>query len=208
MAFDVEAPGRTPTHREEEYDSDSFETLLRMQRDHFWYRGRHKFLLTTVRRFSPSASAPGGRRGRSAIDMGGGCGGWVEYLHTREPRLFDELALSDSSRRALDLAGPVVGTFARRYHADLLDLPWQDRWDAVFLLDVIEHIPGHLDVLRQVRRSLRPGGLLFVTTPAFQSLWTYNDEFARHQRRYTRRDFIDLAGAADLQLRSCAYFMF
>jgi len=202
-------PEEAPGHRDEEYDPWTFELLLRMQRDHFWYRGRHKFLIEAVRSACASPESAGGRRRRlSAVDMGGGCGGWLEYLHMQAPNLFEELALSDSSRRALDLAGPVVGAFAARYHSDLLDLRWQDRWDVVFLLDVIEHIPEHVNVLRQVRQCLRPGGLLFVTTPALQFFWTYNDEFVRHQRRYSRRDFENLAQAADLRLKRCDYFMF
>ena len=49
-----------------------------------------------------------------AIDMGGGCGGWLAYLHARAPGMLQQLALGDSSLRALTLAGPVVGGIAAR----------------------------------------------------------------------------------------------
>lgn len=199
-------PRRRPRHRDDEYDELAFDILIRMQREHFWYRGRHKLLLHVLRQ---ALSRHHGASGKlAAIDIGGGCGGWLEFVHDHEPDLFGELALGDSSIRALTLAEPVVGSFAARYQIDLLDLTWSERWDVIFLLDVLEHIPEHIEVLREVRRSLRPGGLLFVTTPALQLFWTYNDELAHHQRRYSRRDFSVLASKVDLELVRTEYFMF
>ena len=202
----IYVPKRSPRHRDKEYDETGFNMLIQIQREHFWYRGRHKLLLNVLkkeisRHFGKSNSL-------RAIDMGGGCGGWLEYIHAHDACMFQELALGDSSIRALSLAEPVVGSFAARYHIDLLDLTWSEEWDVVFLLDVLEHIPDHREVLRQVRRSMRPGGLLFVTTPALKFFWTYNDEMVHHQRRYRKQDFRALGEHADLELLRTEYFMF
>jgi 2-polyprenyl-3-methyl-5-hydroxy-6-metoxy-1,4-benzoquinol methylase len=199
-------PRRRPRHRETEYEEQGFDVLTRMQRDHFWYRGRHKLLLTVLRKeISRRFVAADDLR---AMDLGGGCGGWLEYLHAHAAGTFRHLALADSSLRALSLAEAVVGSFATRYQIDLLDLPWLEEWDVVFLLDVLEHIPDHAEVLRQVFRILRPGGLLFVTTPALQFFWTYNDDLSNHQRRYCREDFRTLAERTGLELLRADYFMF
>lgn len=197
---------RRPRHRDDEYAEVGFDQLLRMQRCHFWYRGRHKLLLNVL--IKEMSARRNDSNDLHAIDMGGGCGGWIEYLHRHEPGMFQELALADSSLRALGLSEPVVGSFAARYQIDLLDLSWSERWDAVFLLDVLEHIPDHEEVLRQVHKSLRPGGLLFVTVPALAFFWTYNDELSQHQRRYCRQDFHDLARRCGLELVRSDYFMF
>lgn len=195
-----------PQHRADEYDESGFDLLLAMQRDHFWYSGRHKLLLKVLQRECRQRLGEAGSL--RAIDIGGGCGGWLEYLHAHGAARFSELALGDSSVRALSLAKPVVGHFAKRYQVDLLNLAWSQHWDVVFLLDVLEHIPDHAEVLRQVRKSLRPGGLLFVTTPALNFFWTYNDELAHHQRRYNKQDFVTLAKTTDLNLVRADYFMF
>jgi len=195
-------PRVAPPDRSEEFD---FDQLARMQDEHFWYRGRHRFILSVLR---AELARSGRQAGLRAIDMGGGCGGWLRYLQAHAGGAFAELALGDSSLRALTLAGPVVGSFASRYQIDLLDLAWQAEWDVVFLLDVLEHIPDHEAVLAQVRKSLRPGGLIFVTTPALRFFWTYNDEVSGHQRRYSRQDFRDLAGLTGLELVRADYFMF
>lgn len=198
---------RTPvSHRDEEYDSHGFDVLRDMQDRHFWYLGRHRFLYHAFQR--ALRRQPGLPERLDAIDLGGGCGGWVSYLHARCPERFNELALADSSADALKLAGPVVGAAIRRYQIDLLNLEWHDRWDAAFLLDVLEHIPEDLEALQEIRRALRPGGLLFVTTPALRFFWSYNDDLAHHVRRYAHRDFADLARRAGYELCCSRYFMF
>jgi SAM-dependent methyltransferase len=198
----VHLPRKPVVHCHAEYEEEQLPALLRMQRDHFWYVGRHRFILHALR------SAIRGRQGLRAIDLGGGCGGWLGYLHHRCAGTFDELALGDSSLEALDQAGPVVGRFASRYCVDLYDLGWRDRWDVVFLLDVLEHLQDDAEVLRQVHAAMRPGGLLFVSTPALNAFRSYNDTLVHHLRRYTRADFELLASKSSLHLVRSRYFMF
>lgn len=193
-------------HRSDEYDPEWFDILDRMQARHFWYLGRQRFLLHALRRHLPRTSGEPGRR--SMIDLGGGVGGWVAFLERRLPGAFAEAALSDSSVKALQRAGGILPERVRRYQIDLLNLGWNDRWDVAFLLDVLEHIPDDVLAMREVARAIRPGGLLFVTTPALQSFWSYNDELVGHQRRYNRDDFQRLAKESGLQLCDSRYFMF
>lgn len=199
-------PLRPPQHRDDEYDAVGFDTLIKMQQEHFWYRGRHNLILNVLKKELPALLADA--NGLEAIDLGGGCGGWLRYLHSHQPDMFKQLALADSSIRALSLANPVVGDFAHRYQIDLMDIVWSEDWDVAFLLDVLEHIPEHEEALRQIRKSLRPGGLLFVTTPAFDQFWSYNDEIAHHQRRYVVRDYRELAEKTGFELLRTDYFMF
>src|SRR5581483_5646380 len=58
-------------------------------------------------------------------------------------------------------------------------------FDLVTALDVIEHVDADEKVLREAHRVLRPGGHMLITTPAFQWLWSHNDELNAHKRRYT-----------------------
>ena len=198
---------RSPVHhRDEEYDPRWFEILIRMQRDHFWYCGRSRFLLRALYDELPRIRTTAGTL--TAIDIGGACGGWIEFLHNSDKIAFGQLALGDSSLEALTSAGPIVGSFATRYQVDVLDLGWEDRWDVIFLLDVLEHIPADEAAVSQVAKALRPNGLLFVTAPAMRFFWSYNDEITHHLRRYSRRDMERLAQEAGMRLVKLRYFMF
>jgi len=108
----------------------------------------------------------------------------------------------------LTSAGEYLPPDVLRYQADLLDLQWNQRWDMIFLLDVLEHVPQDREALLQIRDALTPGGLLFITTPALRMFWTHNDEIVGHQRRYAKRDYRRLAAETGLELLDCRYFMF
>lgn len=190
-------------HREEEYSEQHFSILAKMQERHFWYLGRHRFLLESVNRYLPKS---GGLL--SGIDLGGGAGGWLNYLAQHRPEGFKHLALADSSLVALTMAATVLTRNVERYQIDLMQLQMREEWDAAFLLDVIEHLPDDLRAMRQARDALKPGGYLFVTAPAFPQFWSYNDEMVNHQRRYCRSDLSRLAHQSGLKLCDSRYFMF
>jgi SAM-dependent methyltransferase len=199
----IHRPTTPVQHRDEEYEQTRFDTLWAMQEKHFWYRGRHRFLLAALDRFQPAEPPP-----RSAVDLGGGVGGWVRYLSDRRPSQFASLALADSSETALRMAEGVLPAGVARYQIDLMNLGWEAQWDCAFLLDVIEHLPDDVQALRQAAQALKPGGLLFVTTPALKRFWSYNDDLAHHLRRYNRKDYAALAKASGLELLDARYFMF
>lgn len=200
-------PPEPVAHRDEEYSSDGFAILREMQTRHFWYRGRHRFLLHALRRVLASAEHAGSSP-LAAIDLGGGCGGWVRYLADRLPERVGELALGDSSLTALQMSAEFLPPSVSRYQVDLMRLNWRERWDVIFLLDVLEHLPDDAGALREVAAALRPGGTILVTMPALDCFWSYNDEVAHHQRRYDRAGLRRLAERAGLRLVQARYFMF
>src|SRR4029077_3111817 len=72
------------------------------------------------------------------------------------------------------------------YQADARRLPFDREFDAVGAFDVLEHIRQDDAALAQLYQAVRPGGGLLVTVPQHPRLWSTADEYARHERRYTR----------------------
>ena len=64
-----------------------------------------------------------------------------------------------------------------------------------------------LGVLRRLRDSLEPEGVLILTVPAHPFLFGDRDRQACHRRRYTRRELRQKLGAAGLEVRIVAHFM-
>ncbi len=199
-------PSQPVAHRGDEFNEAQLDVYAEIEPRHFWYAGRRRFIAHAVRRSLPRFFQPSS--GLCAIDLGAGCGGWIAHLAATLPAPFTELAIADSSPRALELAKAVVGPSVARYQVDLRRLEWRERWDIIFLLDVLEHIADDETVLDQIARALRPGGLLFIAVPALNILRSYNDDLERHVRRYSHRDFRRLAGISGLDLIDSRYFMF
>ncbi len=81
-------------------------------------------------------------------------------------------------------------------------------FDLVTALDVIEHAEADEAILREAARVLRPGGILAITTPAFQSLWSHNDVLNGHRRRYSPRELRTRVERAGLSVRRLTFNFF
>ena len=199
----IHRPSKRVVHRDEEFEQSSFETLFAMQEKHFWYKGRHRFLLEAYDRSVTESVSP-----QSVVDLGGGVGGWLRFLLKHRAPKLDEVAHADSSDVALKMARGSMPDRIDCYQVDLLSLGWEEQWDAAFLLDVIEHLPNDLAAMQQISRALKPRGKVFVTAPAFEFFWSYNDDLVNHLRRYDRRSMSLLAQKAGLEVCDVRYFMF
>ena len=104
-----------------------------------------------------------GRRDGAALDLGCGDGRLTLELRARH------IVGADVSRVALDRARPRVGGRG----IELVELtpgavlPFDDgAFDLVLMAETIEHVVDVQSLLSELRRVLRPGGELAVTTPA------------------------------------------
>jgi predicted SAM-dependent methyltransferase len=66
-------------------------------------------------------------------------------------------------------------------------------------MDVLEHIKEDHTALKEWRNTLKPDGLLLITVPAFQHLWSSHDIFLGHYKRYNNKSLNDLANSAGLE---------
>jgi SAM-dependent methyltransferase len=144
----------------------------------------------------------GTRTGLEILDVGCGAGNMIHHLsrygHVRGIEI-DLRPVRIAQSRGYDV----------RQADATRDIPFNDAsFDLVTALDVIEHVEDDAGILRQARRVLKPGGHLLVSTPAFQWLWSHNDELNAHKRRYTAPELRDRLAKAGLQVRRISYNFF
>ena len=92
---------------------------------------------------------------------------------------------------------------ARGFHVyaqtlDQLGLP-DSSLEAVGIFDVLEHLANPEIVLREIRRVLKPGGLLLTSVPAYQWLFSDFDIQIGHYRRYSRKSLRNLLTESNFQ---------
>ncbi|MBI3206812.1 MAG: class I SAM-dependent methyltransferase [Myxococcales bacterium] len=107
-----------------------------------------------------------------------------------------ELTLADIDPRAMQLARELHR--ARIAHADVIEpgapLPYPDaHFDGLVSMDVIEHVPDAAAWLAEAFRVVRPGGLVFLTTPNYASrslVWLERTvlELVAQAQGFSRRD--------------------
>jgi SAM-dependent methyltransferase len=82
----------------------------------------------------------------------------------------------------------------------------KEKYDGLFLFDVLEHLEDDHAFLRACLFHLKIGGRLIVNVPARQELFSKYDRVAGHARRYTLQRLKSLADATGLQTEVCTYW--
>lgn len=158
--------------------------MHRLERDHWWFRGKRAAIAALLDR--AGATPPGPRD--LVVDVGCGTGAVLDRFGV------GALAVGiDDHEDALHYARRKSG--ARLARSDARALPFRTASvDRIFLLDVAEHVPEDAAVFAEIRRVLKPTGLAVVHVPAHPRMWSPHDEAMHHVRRYTR---------AELEARIC-----
>ena len=104
------------------------------------------------------------------LDLGGGMGRLTIPLSSKH-----RVVLADISMEMLRLAGE-SGTGFERVHCDAEEeLCFENEsFDCVLVIDLLPHISNAMKMLAEIRRVLKPAGLLFIDTTNSNPLWVLN----------------------------------
>jgi len=164
----------------------------RLEQDHWWFSARRQILRQVLRRHLE------GRDDLDILEVGSGTGGNLNMLGG-----FGRVWALEPHAEARRLAEK-KGAGAALLEGSVPDTDLGRRFDLICLFDVLEHIADDRAALEWADAHLQPGGLVLVTVPAFQFLWSGHDVAHHHFRRY-RRDQVIAAGDF-WRLRHATYF--
>lgn len=171
--------------------SDKLTAQQREEDSHWWFASRTRALLGLL----DKQVADSGLR---VLDVGCGAGNMMHHLSR-----YGSVVGIDNNPLPLTIA------HQRGYDARLCDarqLPFEDEeFDLVTALDVIEHCEDDFQILRECYRVTRGRGMLVVTAPAFQWLWSNNDVVNGHKRRYSRSELRDKVADAGFRAERLTY---
>jgi SAM-dependent methyltransferase len=172
----------------------------RVEDRHWWFRSRRRLVDGLL------AAEKGRTRLARALDVGCGSGGNLPLLarHSAEVIGLDRAWLALRLARERSAGARLVqgdANFVGRL------FPPQS-FDLVTIFNVLYHrwIRDERDVLDQLARLLRPGGLLVLTEPAFPLLFRRHDVLDFGRRRYRLAPLRGLVRASGLELRRSSYF--
>ena len=84
----------------------------------------------------------------------------------------------------------------------------KEKFDTVFLLNVLEHIKDDELAIRNIRFLLKPGGTILILSPAYSFLFSALDRALGHHRRYTTVSLKTLLTESGLMSMKSFYFNF
>jgi SAM-dependent methyltransferase len=172
-----------------------FDFLYNLEEHYWWF--------VAMRRIT-DAIVGADLQGRSLRILDAGCGTGYNLRHYQD---------AGHSVYGFDIATEAVEGVRRRgftkiTQASVTDIPFQaESFDLVFSFDVLCQIPieTHRQAIADMHRVLRPGGLLFVRTPAFEWLRSSHDEDLHTQHRFSTGELRRNLSSAGFNIRVSTY---
>src|SRR5262245_34809087 len=172
-----------------------YEAMYGLEDVYWWFVARRQLAVEILGRESA------GRADVGILDVGCGTGSNLEAFSRLGRTVGVDMspgALSFCRRRGI----------TRVTIGDVERLPFDDAtFDIVTAMDMLEHTEDDLAALAELRRVLRPDGLLLATVPAYGFLWSEHDEALKHHRRYTAHELRNKLTLTDFRIERSSYFI-
>jgi SAM-dependent methyltransferase len=139
----------------------------------FWFKHRNKCITAAIKNFPPEINGV-------IFDIGGGNGVVARDIQESGFEVVLVEPGKDGARNARKrgIKNIICSTLQDAKFS-------RDSLSAIGTFDVIEHIENDVAFLQSINRVLAPNGRLYITVPAYQFLWSLDDELGGHYRRYT-----------------------
>lgn len=156
-------------------DKAEYLKMKELEKEDWWFRAKRRLVLHFLRNFN----------GEKYLDVGAGTGqNTLAFSEVKDifPIDISKIALKYLSENNSNVVG-----------GDITKLPYKDNsFDGAIMLDVLEHIEDHENVMKELSRIIKKKGKLIITVPAHKFLWSYHDLALHHKRRYGKKEFIDV----------------
>lgn len=178
------------------FDPSHFAPLAELEAGNFWFRSRNALIRYASKRFAPDA--------RRYLEIGCGTGFVLSMLAAEFPAL--ECWGSEVYVDGLEFARQRVPG-STLFQMDARAIPFAGYFDVIGIFDVLEHIEEDELVLDQMHGALATGGHALITVPQHSWLWSVQDEYAHHVRRYERGELEGKLAAHGFKVRFSTSFV-
>jgi len=176
-----------------DYDARSLDKLFLKEEKHFWFVSRKEFILKNIQKFVT--------KDKKIIEIGSGTGNVSRYLTING---FKDISVGEMHKKGLSYAKSYG--LSQCYQFNLLNTPFKEEFDAIFLFDVLEHIENDDLAIQNAHESIKNNGYVVLTVPAHMWLWSRSDVIAGHKLRYTKKHLIKKLKAHNFDILKARYF--
>lgn len=155
------------------YPESGNEKCFQIEQNSFWFSHRNNCIVEAVLKYCPK---------NIFFDVGGGNGFVAQGL---ESKGVSTVLVEPGMQGCLNAKKRNIENVICSTLEDALF--YNNSIPAIGLFDVVEHIENDVEFLIKVHNLLVDNGFVFITVPAYNMLWSNEDEQAGHYRRYTRK---------------------
>jgi SAM-dependent methyltransferase len=176
-------------------DKTYYEAFFRVQEKHWWFTSKKKIILGLLENYVAKDCE------QNILDIGCGSG-----LMLNDLSQFGAVTGMDASNEAINFSRQIFnGKIVKG--ALPTDIPFNENsFQLIVALDVIEHIDDDICALRKIYSIARTGGVVVLTVPAYQFLWSRHDILNEHKRRYTLSELKKKVELSGFQIEKITYF--
>ena len=178
-------------------DAEAYKEMIELQEEHWWFVARRDVIKSFIKMQMPQSST------NKVLEIGCGVGGNVGLLS------------QSGQYRGIDMHKPAIDYCSEKYPqfefqcTRVEDIPQEfnsNKFDSIYILDVLEHIDDQVAILKSAQNYLTQSGKILVTVPAFEFLWSPHDEFVHHVRRYTKAGLKKVLEDSGYRVERISYF--
>lgn len=159
------------------YPEQGNQHCYQIEDDSYWFKHRNECIVAAFKKYATQ---------NTFFDIGGGNGFVSKYLENEgvdcvlvEPGV--QGCLNAKERQLKNIVCSTLEEAKFKTNA----IP------NIGVFDVVEHIKNDNQFLKMIHNYLIPNGLVFITVPAYNTLWSNEDIEAGHFRRYTTKTIND-----------------
>jgi 2-polyprenyl-3-methyl-5-hydroxy-6-metoxy-1,4-benzoquinol methylase len=173
------------------YPESGNQECMQLEQDSFWFNHRNNVIIEGIKKFNGT---------KVFFDIGGGNG----FVAKRIQESGFNVALVEpgiqGAKNAIErgINNVICSTIENAGFE-------KSSMDSVGLFDVVEHIENDVTFLTNVNNYLKEDGLLYITVPSFNFLWSNEDTEAGHFRRYTLRKMKAVLLESGYQIKYSTY---
>jgi 2-polyprenyl-3-methyl-5-hydroxy-6-metoxy-1,4-benzoquinol methylase len=180
------------SRKEISYPKEGNSLSFQIEEKSWWFQFRNKFIASYVMKYAPNATF---------WDIGGGNGFVSKELQENgittilvEPGIE---GANNASNRGLN---HIFCATLEELHVNAAMI------ESAGLFDVLEHIENAHEFLSEINNSMQKEGKLFITVPAYNFLWSVDDDYAGHFKRYTLNSLNQTLDTAGFEMVKSTYF--
>lgn len=156
------------------YPSDGNKLCFDIEDQSFWFRNRNRVIWEGIKKFSIDGPI---------FDIGGGNGYVADYLSKKGVTTILIEPGIDGCFNAKERGLPyIINSLLDKVHFKENSIP------NIGLFDVLEHIENPDKFISDLNKLMIVDGMLYLTVPAFNLLWSEEDIHAGHYKRYKIRE--------------------